>query len=421
MATRREKDKQKRRKSDAQAWAHQQGSSGMSTCVKLPDGVEFWKPTPGTHLLDFMLYVVGKNNPRADEDMLHFERTYDAHRVPTADGARLFACRLKCFGKSCYGCDWLRNNSRTADQDLVKQMRATTRHLWLVNDKPGDKKNPLKVFDSNHFNKGMGFGEMMADALGDVPEYRNFADLEGGMTLQLKVKEDTFPGGKYNKVTRIDFLPRKYSYPESLLEDAPCLDECIVLVSNEDFKLAMEGGSDDSDDKEDNDTPKKSLRTSRQQVNHDEDEDEDDDKPVKKKKEATADEVGLEAGDEVEYEDDTCVIKSISRDGTSLTLENDEGDLIKGVGPDEVEKLEAKPKKKGKSAKQEEDDEDLEDDEDEDEDDDIPVKKKAPAKKGQVVEEDEDEDEEELDDEDEDDEDEDDEDEPPAKKTARRR
>lgn len=417
--TRREREKRERRKSDAQSWAKQQSRGFDSTCIKLPEGVDFYKLEVGTHLIDFMPYVAGKNNPRCDEGMEHFERTYEAHRVPTADGTQLYACRLKCFGKSCYVCNWMRDHARTADPDLIKALRLTTRHLWLVNDKPGDKKNALKVLDTNHYNKGMGFGEMMADAILAVPDYGSFADLQGGMTLRLTVKEDTFPGGKYNKVTRIDFLPRKYDYPDELLDNAPCLDDCVVLVSNEDLRKAL--GQEPTDEDNDDDEQVRSPASSRSSgwnkpSAKDEEENEDEDTPPSRngkqaRDEETAEDLGLEAGDEVTYKGMDCIIKKISGDGTSLLLEDEDGDEYKAVSPSEVKKA-PKAKGKGKAAR----------DEDEDEDDEEP-----PAKaKGRKAAKDEDEDEE-LEDEDEDedeelDEDEDDEDEaPPAKGKAGKR
>lgn len=230
MPSERERRKEQARKTSATEWAKSQTKGFEATAVKLPEGIEFYKLEVGTHAVDFMPFLAGKGNPRADEGFEHFEREYDAHRVPTPASTRpnLYCCSWTCFGRKCAVCDYLRHHANSGDPDLVKLLRATRRHLWLVNDKPGDADNPLKVFDSNHFNKGTGFGEMMADAINSVPKYARFADLRKGMTLQLTVKELSGGKFKYNAVTRIDFLSRDYDYPEEMLDRAPCLDAMLV-------------------------------------------------------------------------------------------------------------------------------------------------------------------------------------------------
>jgi hypothetical protein len=349
-----ERNRRERQKTNALDWAKKQERSFEST-VKLPEGVSLFKlDKVGVFRLDFMPYVVGKNNPRAKPGMEHFEREYDAHRVPTADGQRLFCCRMKCWGKRCAVCDFLRMNGGTADQALVKSLRTTTRHLWVVNDKPGDRKNPLKVFDTNHYNRGLGFGEMLADAITSVTDYANFADLSEGYTIQLNVKEQTFPGGKFNAAVRMDFLPRKYQYPESLLDAAPCLDDLLVdpgydavakLLNPDQGKEGEEptpGGDNEPEeeqepaDGEEEETPKpKKKRVVEEPEEEPEPEEEQD---------PTAEDLGLEMGDKVKHEDHgICKIIHVSGDGTSLRLKDSEGNVHKAVAPSEVRKVKTKP------------------------------------------------------------------------------
>lgn len=228
---RKAQEAQQARRADAKGWAKRQPSQMDSTCIKLPDGVDWFKfPAPGTYSLDFMSYVVGQGNHYAEEGMVHFEREYCAHRIPnaTGSGTYLYTCRTSEFRQRCAACDFVRTYARTGDPKLIKSLYPPARHLWLVNDKPGNANNPIKVFDTGHKAKGTGFGEMMQAALNAVEDYSVFADLQGGMTLKIQVVEDVFPGGKWNKPIRIDFLPRKYDYPESMLDEMICLDDCVV-------------------------------------------------------------------------------------------------------------------------------------------------------------------------------------------------
>lgn len=240
----REKVKREVRKTDAKAWAKQQDRAFEPTAIKLPEGVEYYKLDLGTPVVDFMPFITGKGNPRADAGFEHFEREYSAHRVPMPGGqTSLFLCLWVCFKKPCPICKWMQE-CRNVDQETLKKLKPQVRHLWLVNDKPGDTKNKAKVFDSNHFNRGIGFGEMVADAINSVAKYASFTDLVGGMSVQLTVKEQSMPGRKFNAVTRIDFLAREYDYPEDMLEKAICLDDCLIEMKYDDLKRVIEQGGE---------------------------------------------------------------------------------------------------------------------------------------------------------------------------------
>jgi hypothetical protein len=239
MATRREKEKQQTKRSKAREWADQEEkkSGGGATCVSLPEGVEWLKiPAKNDKALvwDFVPYRAGARNPHADEGNTHWCLKFTSHRVPGTDGqGRPYVCARETFNRKCAVCDWLRQHSRTADEDLLKELKAKPRILFVVNDKPGDKKNPLKVFETHIYNRGTGYGELIKDAIGAIPETEDEPDcfpfsLEGGRSVQMKVSEDTFNRQPYGKVTRIDLVERDYDYPESLVDAAPCLDDCLV-------------------------------------------------------------------------------------------------------------------------------------------------------------------------------------------------
>lgn len=397
MATRKDREREKARRTSARDWAGKQDQSGGSTCVKLPEGVEFYKLEVGTHKLDFLPFITGKNNPRADEGMEHFERTYEAHRIATPDGHRLYACRKSCFGKRCAVCDWLVKNGGTADQELVKDMRAKTRHLWLVNAKPGETKKPVvKVLDTGHFNRGMGFGELMVDAINSLDEGVDPFVLENGYTATLTVKEQVMPRGKYNAVTRIDLRPHSYDYPSDLLDKLPCLDDMLVDVGYDDLRKLLDPESAQDDDRngdDDHDAPVSHRKPAAKDDDDDDDDntpaqrkggkakpdDDDDDTPAKGK---TAKELGLKVGDYVDHpEHGECKIIRISGDGTSLKLEDEDDEVHSAISPESVTKVKLADDKddddddddtpaarRGGKTKPDDDDDDDGDDQDDDDD-----------------------------------------------------
>lgn len=226
----RENDRRELKRTDARGWARQQERGFEATCVKLPDGVNFFKiDKAGTYIVDILHYIVGKGNPRADEGFLHFEREYQSHRIATPNGMRPYCCQWATFGKKCAACDWLKDHGKNAPEDIVRQMRPSFRHLWNIVDLNSKERN-VQVYDSNHFNKGLGFGEQIATALNSVEAYKDFSELKGGFTLHLTTKEVSFPGGKYYPVVRMDFLPRKQDYDDDMYDKLVCLDSCLVEV-----------------------------------------------------------------------------------------------------------------------------------------------------------------------------------------------
>ncbi len=266
---------------------------------------------------------------------------------------------MKCFGKKCGACDWLNQHGNTADQKLVKSLRSQKRHLWLVNDKPGSGKNPtLKVFDSNHWNKGRGFGEQMAVVINTLDEDDEPFSLQGGSTATLTVEEDFFEKTKYRVVVRIDFKPRKYEYDAKLLKskDWPCLDALLIDPGYDKILQVLQTGvSDDGDDDQggDDDAPARKGTASRRQEAKDDDDDDGDEEETPRrspKQEVEEDE------DEDEEDEDEPKRQPVSKNGSHKKLKDDnEYDLDEddGFGDDE-EDDEDEPEpapKKGKSRK----------------------------------------------------------------------
>lgn len=431
MADRREREQREGKRMSAKDWADKQEKGGAKIHFKLPDGVEEYKLETGTHRVDFLSFAAGPHNKRADEGFEHYECQYAAHRIEGPDGRKgLFNCRFECFGMPCPACKL--RNSRDVDKEVSKSLMPQTRHLWLLNDEPGKtKKVRSKVLDTGHFNRGVGFGELMIDAI-NICKGDPFA-LVGGMTAVLTVKEQTAPFGKFNAVTRIDFEQRDYDYPADLWNTMPCLDAMLVDAGIKAMRRLLEQDEEIGDeeersrrtapDEEDNDVPSSSRSTrSGRRADPDEDDDEDataarNGKPTRKgKAEPTATELGIEAGMKVEHAGEVWTVIKVSGDGTSLTLEDAEDNEKRGVGPEEVTLAKKGGKKPVRAA------------EPDDEDEAPPAKVQGkPGKKRPVAEEDDEDDPDAADDGDEDDEDDpdedsdlDDEDDEEAKESARK-
>lgn len=371
-------------------WAKKPSMGGFeATAIKYPEGVEGIKlPATGIIRWDFIPYVAGSYNRRCDEGYEAGELEYEVHRVPVGAGHSLFLCEAKMRNKPCAVCDWVRKYGATVDPKTAKDLRNTsTRHLWVVNDKPGDAKNKLKIFDSNHYNKQRGFGEQMAAAINTLEENEDPFDLKTGYTAVITCVEDTFPGGKYSLASRIDLKPRKYEYPESIVKKAPCLDDCLIFPDYDDLMAILEGGGSSRKDEDEDERPQRSAPTRSKARDDDDEEDQEDttkdadsdDAEEEDTGSKTAQQLKLKVGAMVKFRNKVYEILTISKDGTSIAIEDEDGNTKRGIDPNDVDPLDdeedeepaprkaSESKSKAKAKPKDDEDEDEPDDEDEDE------------------------------------------------------
>lgn len=436
MATKSQREKRKERTVSARKMVEKRQADTGRSSIESPDGIPFFQiKKAGTYRINILPYVVGKGNPYAEEGDLHFERTYYVHRGIGAD-ENSYACPRKNANKPCPICEDRAKLAKDpdTDPDLLKSLKPADRQLWLVEDL-NEKDKGVQLWDVAHFNFGKQLEAMIRNAdEGDNYEY--FADPKKGFILKLGVTEESFAGRTFFKVSTVEFKPRSKPLDEDLVEHGICLDDCIKVIKYEDLKkIYLQLDEEDEDGK-----GKKGKKKSKEDDDEDEDQDDEDEDeaPKKKGKEKTAKQLGIKAGMQVEHEDfGTCDVMKVSGDGTSLTLEDEDGKEHKAVNPndctlvdgdtdEEDEEEDEAPKKKKKPKEEDEDDEEEEEedsDEDEEEDEDEPSpkkKKKKPADDDDDEGDDEGDDEDDDEDEEEEDSDDDDEDEPAPKKKRKK-
>jgi hypothetical protein len=315
-----------------------------------------------------------------------------------------------------------------ADENLVRDLGPKERQLWNVIDLDNPDKG-VQLWDiSFHL-----FGKLLDDRIKNADEDDDFdffyepKSEDGGRTLRLGVSENNFAGRSYYEVTSIDFKPRKKDYDDEVLEQAQNLDEVLAIPEYAKLKsLFLE--AEQNDDEEEEKPARKKARTVKPAKDEDDDEEEEEEeeeappkKPLRKpaKEEDDDDEEeappkkapkksepkkpGIKAGDTVDHPKwGWCNVTRVSKDGTSLTLEDDGGEIHRAVDAEDVEVETSKPKK-GKKVKDTEVDEeddwkDVDEDEDEEEEEKPPKKSlKKPAKTAKKSKKDEDEDTEEDD------------------------
>ncbi len=383
-ANRRDKERRELRRASAKEWATKEDKAFEPTSIKLPEGVKWWKAgKPGIYKLDVIPYVVGHGNPKADEGMLHFERSYAVHRGLGLEGRSSYCCAVRCFKKKCYVCDWMLSHGDDSHKELVGKLRPQDRLMLCVIDVTtrDSKEEGIQVFDQPYgTQKHPSFGQMLKDKIASVEQYEKHDDLENGYTMVLKIVEDSFPGSKpYMKVANFEMVPRGYAYPDEYIDKCPCLDACVLEFSYEEMKKIMTfGGVEEEDDESGNGhSPAESAPTPSSKKKEDEEEDEEEEEEKASSKVSTngkhsEDDDDDDLEDEDDEEEDSsrmlkqgdevnhrvhgdCTILRITPDGKQATLEDDDGEYHKGV---KVTELKLQKKTAGKPSVDEDDEDD---------------------------------------------------------------
>jgi hypothetical protein len=230
--------------------------SGGSTVLKLPQGTKYFKPKKGSMAIDVVPYIVtNKKHPEgipAGEEW--FRREYIVHRGIGVD-ENDFAC-LKNFGKKCPACEEHASmlKDRNADEDAAAALKGKKRELWLVRD-ANVSDSEVMIWDMSYHLFGKLLDEELAE--GDE-EWGGFAELEGGMTLEVRFKEKKFGSATYYEASRIDFESRDDIDldPADLL----ALDDLLIEKTYDELAAILYGTEldEEPEEEEEEKPPKKS-------------------------------------------------------------------------------------------------------------------------------------------------------------------
>ena len=358
----RKKRDKKRKRVSARRRVEEHKTGFQMTSLKMPDGVGMFKVKSTDVLrLEVIPYIVpsGAGNPFADDGSETYERTYFTHRDIGADGD-VYVCPAKTAKKKCPICEqrveMMRNNE---DEDQIKALIPKERQLFNIYDHAAPDKG-VQVWDVSHFL----FGKQVEDYVKDGDEdddYDYFADREDGFTVKVGMEKKAVKGNPFYSTTTVEFKQRKKPIPDEIFEAAIALDELLIVLPYEELKAiyyqtqSTDSSADDDDvdddDQDEVEAPPKTEKKKRK-------------KKEKKKEAPTAESCGLVRGDNVEYDDEEYSIFKISKDGTSLTLIDDNDDMVKAISPGEVTVIKDDPSENVDDDLPDEDEDDFDDDDD---------------------------------------------------------
>lgn len=214
--------------------------------LELPKDTQLFKLKPGIMYIDIIPFIAGKDNPNASEGMKHWERTFFVHNGIGVDNSKVL-CAAKTFGEKCPICEFREANASKAarDEDVYEQIKALEpkkRQLFNVIDTKAPDKGIQIWNESYHL-----FGKDLYSEVRNADErdhWDEFYYLKNGWTLKIGVEERSYNRRSFSAVDTIHFRERDKDYPDEMSEDAPCLDECLIVPDYDDLKKTfLQSGS----------------------------------------------------------------------------------------------------------------------------------------------------------------------------------
>lgn len=319
----------------------QQNVGGIST-LNLPKDMKVYAfKKEGQFSIDILPYVVGKNNPMADEGYVHWERTFWVHGNVGADNKQ-YCCLQKNWMEACPICEYREELRRAgASDDTIKAYYPKKRQIMAIID-CDDRDKGIQIYEGPY---SFGLGDLIDKKIKLAKETSpvlRFYHATGGQTVTVNVEPATFSSGdkgqiKFAKPTAIEMESRDTNY-EDLLDEGkiPCLDELLKKPDYNKLKEVFHKG-DDEDVAEDvtASSPTPSAKTSSNGVA----------KTTEKPKEVVKESVeevneDIKIGSKVKHPRyGTCSVMGIGEDGKLKLLDKDKN-THRAVKQSEVELIE---------------------------------------------------------------------------------
>ncbi len=149
---------------------------------------------------------------------------------------------LSTIGKKCPVCEYQKELiANKASKEDIKALNYSKRSIYLVWPKDDeDFDDEFHIFDISDF---CFYDPLMVDTE-EMNEY-NFPSLSDGKTLQVRFEKEIFAGNEFPKATRISFIERDEQYEEDILNDVPCLDEILNILSYDELNAKFLAISDE--------------------------------------------------------------------------------------------------------------------------------------------------------------------------------
>lgn len=234
-------------------WSSNNTGNFNTPALEFPEGAERFKlEKDETHYIDILPYKVGKGNMNCDAGKYHYERTFYVHGG-IGKKKREYLCLDRTLNKACPICEYiarLRDNP-SANEKRIRALAPRKRQLFNVIDTK-DRDKGVQIWSVAFGNFGKLLKTTIDKKADKHPEWKEFAELQGGFTLELTTEQKELKskqGGRqeFTAVARIDFEERDKDYNDDILDDTYCLDDMIKVTNYDDLKKIFEQADEEDE------------------------------------------------------------------------------------------------------------------------------------------------------------------------------
>jgi len=225
------------------------GGSDYITIFKkdeVPEGMGFWTPGYGEHLIDIVPFFAGENHPKVGEGRLCYVIDLWVHKK--GDN---FVCQTRNFKLRDPICDFIKKTRLPTDEWKKIAPKRRTVYLVWVHDTPEEEEKGLQIWEVAHW-----FFEKHVDAIAKSPKGGApiiFSDPDTGKQIAFEIVKS----GTYKDENDVDrdsqdwtgyrFIDRDEKIPDEILDQSFSLDDIIDMHPDTDKVYKSFHGEDEEE------------------------------------------------------------------------------------------------------------------------------------------------------------------------------
>jgi hypothetical protein len=164
-------------------------------------------------------------------------------------GEQDVVCLKHNYNKYCPICAEEKKYWDSGEEESAKQMRARRRCLFNIQPIAKGEPQALKVWEVSHYC----FGQLLVEEANDQADGEdiiNYADLEEGQIIKVRMKEEQLGKNTFLEATRIDFMEREEELEDELIDEAFSFDAGLKVLSESEIEKVMFGANEDEEEKD---------------------------------------------------------------------------------------------------------------------------------------------------------------------------
>lgn len=193
-----------------------------------------WKCKEGDHILDIIPYLASENHPNAKAgEVVYILDIWVHYGIGVNENAAL--CMARTYNKPCPICELanaLRKRGDVSDE-VIKKLAPKRRAIYniMCYDSQKEIDTGVQIWDASHYLTEKNIIPLARNPRGGG--FIAFADIDNGMSISF-TREGS---GQFNtNYAGYRFVDRDYIIEDDVLQEAVCLEDCIIIPDYEALK-----------------------------------------------------------------------------------------------------------------------------------------------------------------------------------------